>query len=333
MLLVRMRTCGIGALGWVLACMAMAEPLPKNFELSPPNHEQLMAACTRGDHAQVLDFLQRGAAPDSQRVPSLDSPLNTALCHRREAVACLLIDFGASVQQPLADGQPALHLAIARNCQRTVKHLLSRGANPNQAFNQPAERSYLRWVEDPTLRWVLINDKPVTPIMLAASQRNTEITRMLMKAGAKTEIRTKKAGLWPINFASRRADIAMMRVMMGLEPDGVEREITITLSTQKLRMVNSKGEEIFTTKVSTGKKGFDTKPGQFVVTDKFRTWKSTLYPAQMPYFLRLSCADFGMHQGVVPGYPASHGCIRVPAGNATKLFEIARRGDVVHIVP
>ena len=53
----------------------------------------------------------------------------------------------------------------------------------------------------------------------------------------------------------------------------------------------------------------------------------------MPYFQRLSCGDFGLHAGVVPGYPASHGCIRVPAGNAAKLFAMTQAGDRVMIVP
>jgi lipoprotein-anchoring transpeptidase ErfK/SrfK len=57
------------------------------------------------------------------------------------------------------------------------------------------------------------------------------------------------------------------------------------------------------------------------------------YHASRPYFQRLSCGDFGLHQGNVPGYPASHGCIRVPAGIAARLFELTRTGDRVRIPP
>jgi lipoprotein-anchoring transpeptidase ErfK/SrfK len=53
----------------------------------------------------------------------------------------------------------------------------------------------------------------------------------------------------------------------------------------------------------------------------------------MPCFQRLSCSDFGFHQGHVPGYPASHGCIRVPPGNAQKLFALTELGDRVEIRP
>jgi len=63
--------------------------------------------------------------------------------------------------------------------------------------------------------------------------------------------------------------------------------------------------------VSTGRQGFRTPTGSYVVTDKHRKWRSTLYPAEMPYFMRLSCGDIGFHQGNLPGYPASHRCIRM----------------------
>jgi lipoprotein-anchoring transpeptidase ErfK/SrfK len=53
----------------------------------------------------------------------------------------------------------------------------------------------------------------------------------------------------------------------------------------------------------------------------------------MPFFQRLSGSDFGLHQGNLPGYPASHGCIRLPAKNAAKLFSMTSEGDRVRIVP
>ncbi|NJR42770.1 MAG: L,D-transpeptidase family protein [Akkermansiaceae bacterium] len=115
------------------------------------------------------------------------------------------------------------------------------------------------------------------------------------------------------------------------EPGSEERVVKIDLSEQKARIYDAVGNEILTTKVSTGKKGFATPKGVFVITDKNRDWTSTLYHAKMPYFQRLSSRDFGLHQGVVPGYPASHGCIRLPAGTAAKLFKMLQLGDRVEI--
>jgi lipoprotein-anchoring transpeptidase ErfK/SrfK len=51
----------------------------------------------------------------------------------------------------------------------------------------------------------------------------------------------------------------------------------------------------------------------------------------MPYFMRLSCLDFGMHEGVVPNYPASHGCIRLPSEAARKLFAEIPVGTLVTV--
>ena len=85
--------------------------------------------------------------------------------------------------------------------------------------------------------------------------------------------------------------------------------------------------------LGTGRSGYATPPGAFVITNKNRDWRSTIYHVRMPFFLRLSCGDFGLHQGNVPGYPASHGCIRVPAGKAEELFSLAEIGDAVEITP
>jgi lipoprotein-anchoring transpeptidase ErfK/SrfK len=51
----------------------------------------------------------------------------------------------------------------------------------------------------------------------------------------------------------------------------------------------------------------------------------------MPYFMRLSCLDFGMHEGVVPNYPASHGCIRLPGEVARRLFAEIPVGTLVTV--
>ena len=53
-------------------------------------------------------------------------------------------------------------------------------------------------------------------------------------------------------------------------------------------------------------------------------------PASMPYFMRVTGA-VGIHQGYLPGYPASHGCIRIPEYVASKLYQVAGVGTKVHI--
>jgi lipoprotein-anchoring transpeptidase ErfK/SrfK len=154
-----------------------------------------------------------------------------------------------------------------------------------------------------------------------------------LASGAKTEVWTKPSRMWPINIAARKSDVKMMRALLGKDPDVEQRRIVVDLSDQKAWIFDSSGLELYSTKISSGKSGFSTPTGTFAITNKYKTWTSTLYDASMPFFQRLSCGDFGFHQGNVPGYPASHGCIRVPYGNANKLFTLTELGDRVEIRP
>jgi lipoprotein-anchoring transpeptidase ErfK/SrfK len=101
-------------------------------------------------------------------------------------------------------------------------------------------------------------------------------------------------------------------VLLGRGPTRDELRVEISLAAQRATIFKN-GVSILNTAVSTGRKGFDTPPGEYVVTDKKRSHRSSIYHVEMPFFMRLNCLDFGLHAGAVPNYPASHGCIRVPA--------------------
>ena len=89
---------------------------------------------------------------------------------------------------------------------------------------------------------------------------------------------------------------------------------------------------IATTTVSTGRSGYRTPAGRYVITDKHRSHTSTLYHVEMPWFMRLNCSAIGLHSGVVTGRPASHGCIRLPYNQAKLFFSLTNVGDEVEIV-
>ncbi|MES2437832.1 MAG: ankyrin repeat domain-containing protein [Verrucomicrobiota bacterium] len=298
-----------------------------------PAGNALYHVSARGDLDMVELLISCGVPVNVTRIPSKDTPLAVAIRRKHDRVASLLVGSGADVALDLPEGQTALHLAVATGCHRTVKRLLDAGADPNTAFSLPVSPAFLKSVRPGVMRWVLKNDRNVTPLMMAIDSGVIPSARHLIKAGAKKNVWTRSTSLWPINFASRRGDVKMMRLVLGRDPQREERHIEISLSEQRARLLDAQGNELFVTKVSTGRKGFATPTGEFVITDKNRDWTSTLYHASMPYFQRLSCSDFGLHQGNVPGYPASHGCIRVPAGNAARLFTLTQAGDRVRILP
>jgi len=113
--------------------------------------------------------------------------------------------------------------------------------------------------------------------------------------------------------------------------------------------------------ISSGSEGYETRPGRYTVIEKDIDHKSSLYGdyedpygnvirqnidnrkdpkppgtrfegAKMFYFLRIYGA-VGMHQGYLPGYPASHGCIRLPGHIAEKFYHAVNLGTPVRIVP
>lgn len=82
--------------------------------------------------------------------------------------------------------------------------------------------------------------------------------------------------------------------------------------------------------ISSGKEGKDTPPGVFTILQKNKDHRSNLYNnAPMPYMQRLTWDGIALHGGALPGYPASHGCVRLPHPFAEKLFAITRTGDTV----
>ena len=87
---------------------------------------------------------------------------------------------------------------------------------------------------------------------------------------------------------------------------------------------------IASSKVSSGMPGHETKPGVFSILEKQRFHHSNIYSgAPMPWMQRLTRSGTALHAGAVPGYPASHGCIRLPFSFAPKLFQITAVGGNV----
>src|SRR5437667_443126 len=84
--------------------------------------------------------------------------------------------------------------------------------------------------------------------------------------------------------------------------------------------------------VSTGSKGHSTPGGVFSILEKKQTHRSKKYnDAPMPYMQRLTWSGIAMHSGALPGYPASHGCVRLPYDFSQLLFTTTTRGGTVII--
>ena len=135
--------------------------------------------------------------------------------------------------------------------------------------------------------------------------------------------------------------------------------VVISLSKQRAYLMTG-GEVYIDTPVSTGKRAGMTPVGSFTVTQKHIDHRSSIYGdfvdsrgrvvrsgistrvdsapagtryrgAPMKYFCRLTNSGVGMHIGILPGYPASHGCIRLPAEIAPLIYKNVKLGTPVRI--
>lgn len=100
----------------------------------------------------------------------------------------------------------------------------------------------------------------------------------------------------------------------------------VTLSNQHIEVFGSEGS-VGRSRVSTGQAGHDTPTGVFSILQRNRFHRSNIYSnAPMPYMQRLTWSGIALHEGYVPNYRASHGCIRLPSAFAQTLWGIGRIG-------
>jgi hypothetical protein len=109
-------------------------------------------------------------------------------------------------------------------------------------------------------------------------------------------------------------------------------EMVVSIPQQRAYVYRG-GVLIGVTTVSTGRRGHRTPTGRFPITEKRREHYSNLYNnAPMPFMQRLTNDGIALHAGQIPGYPASHGCVRLPLAFARHLFGVTTVGANVHIV-
>ena len=109
--------------------------------------------------------------------------------------------------------------------------------------------------------------------------------------------------------------------------------IAISIEKQNLKLYDANGF-FAETPISTGVKGHPTPMGVFSIIQKHKFHHSNIYSgAPMPFMQRITWSGVAMHAGVLPGYPASHGCIRMPMAFAARMWNWTKMGVRVVVTP
>ncbi len=155
--------------------------------------------------------------------------------------------------------------------------------------------------------------RPLRFLAVVATAAITTMTAMTSAVGAKERAQS------PEETAQREAGEPIMAI--------------VSIKSQRVAFYDADGW-IFSAPVSTGVKGRETPAGIFAVIEKDIDHHSTLYDdASMPHMQRLTWNGIALHGGPLPGYAASHGCVRMPYGFAEKLFDLTQIGMRVIISP
>jgi len=116
-------------------------------------------------------------------------------------------------------------------------------------------------------------------------------------------------------------------------PAGEPIMAIVSIKSQQVTFYDSEGW-ILRAPVSTGIKERETPAGVFAIVEKDKDHHSTMYDdAWMPNMQRITWNGLALHGGPLPGYAASHGCVRMPYGFAEKLFDKTRIGMRVIVSP
>jgi len=290
----------------------------------------LMGLALDGGNPQIIKTVIERLRPMPQWKPSTQRALNAALRVANKEQIRLLLSKHSAPPTPEGRNVPFLAYAIAANNSSLFHTLLQCGADPNTVLPPRCDKDFLALLSSKALRSYVEDDGNLSVVMLAAGLGEEEYLRALLNAGANRNRLTSRDKMSALDIAAETGHWRAAQILLGGGPSPDRLRVEISLALQRVALVKD-GVPVYRTQCSTGRPGYSTKRGEFVITNKERNHRSTIYHVEMPYFMRLSCLDFGMHAGYVPDHPASHGCIRLPEEAARKFFSEIPVGTVVTV--
>jgi ankyrin repeat protein len=302
-----------------------------NLHPETPCHDgqDLLSFALDGGNPEIIKTVLERLPATQEWTSSTRRALSRAFQAGKHNEIRMLLSKHTTPPTPEGKNVPFLGYAIASSNSSLFMTLLNCGADPDTVLPPRCDKDFLALLPK-GLRSYIEDDRNVTMLMLAAGLGQVDYVRALIDAKANRTRLTSRNKMSALDIAAETGHWRSAQVLLGGGPAPDKLRIEISLAMQRVALVRD-GVPVYHARCSTGRAGYSTKRGEFVITNKERNHRSTIYHVQMPYFMRLSCLDFGMHAGYVPNYPASHGCIRLPEDAARKFFSEIPVGTVVTV--
>jgi ankyrin repeat protein len=310
--------------------LLLARSLGFHAEARCKDGRDLLGMALDGGNLEIIKTVAERLPRMPRWTTSTQRALNAALLAQDKDQIRLLLGKHAKPPTPQGKNVPLLAYAIAESQTPLFSSLLTCGADPNTILPARCDKDFLALLPSSSFRSYVADEKSLTVLMLAAGLGREDYLRALLDAGASRNRLTRSFKMSALDIAAETGQWRSAQILLGGGPSPDQLRLEISLALQRVALVKN-GVPIYRTQCSTGREGYSTKTGQFVITNKERNHRSTIYKVDMPYFMRLSCLDFGMHAGDVPDYPASHGCIRLPPEAARKFFSEIPIGTLVTV--
>ena len=310
--------------------LLLARSTNLHAESQTKDGQDLLGLALDGGNPEVIETVVERLPSGLQWKTSTRRALNAALqASNKDQIRLLL---GKHSAPPTPDGRnvPFLAYSIAGSNSSLFSTLLECGADPNTVLPSRSDKDFIALLPSKSLRSYVEDDRDLTVLMLAAGLGQGDYLRALIQAGANRNRLTSRNKMSALDIAAETGHWRAAQILLGGGPSPDQLRVEISLTLQQIELLKN-GVPVYHTRCSTGRPGYSTKRGEFVITNKERNHRSTIYHVEMPYFMRLSCLDFGMHAGYVPDHPASHGCIRMPEDAARKLFSEIPVGTLVTV--
>jgi ankyrin repeat protein len=291
--------------------------------------QDLLSFALDGGHQEIIKTVVQRLPMMPEWMASTRRALSRTLQAGKNDEIRLLLSKHSAPPTPEGKNVPFLAYAIASSNVSLFSTLLNCGADPNTVLPSRCDKDFLALLPN-GLRSYIEEDRNVTVLMLASGLGQVDYLRALIDGGANRTRLTTRNKMSALDVAAETSHWRSAQILLGGGPAPDKLRIEISLAMQRVALVRD-GKPIYHARCSTGRSGYSTKRGEFVITNKERNHRSTIYHVEMPYFMRLSCLDFGMHAGYVPNYPASHGCIRLPEDTARKFFSEIPVGTLVTV--
>ena len=291
--------------------------------------QDLLSFALDGGHPEIIKTVEQRLPTVREWTTSTRRALARALQAGKNDEIRLLLSKQSAPPTPEGKNVPFLAYAIASNNASLFSTLLNSGADPNTVLPSRPDKDFLALLPK-GLRSYVEDDHNVTVLMLASGLGQVDYSKALIDGGANRTRLTTRNKMSALDIAAETGHWRSAQILLGGGPAPEKLRVEISLGMQSVALFKD-GKPIYHSRCSTGRSGYSTKRGEFVVTNKERSHRSTIYHVEMPYFMRLSCLDFGMHAGYVPNYPASHGCIRLPEDTARKFFSEIPVGTLVTV--